>query len=465
MHADGSSGEPVTNGQPANFREQVSFLEARGDLIRVKREVDPRFEVAAIASRMDPGPALLFESVKGYDLPVVIGTDGDRGRIAASLGVSTLQLTERYADSIAHPMPPQYVETGPVKEVIRTTDIDLQAEMPVLTHYEHDGGPYLTTGIVVAEDAEQGIRNVSYHRLQVTGPDEMRGLIVPRHLRRMLEAAESEDRPVPVAIVLGMDSAERLAAATWGSAIPLGFDELSIAGALKGAPEELVPCETVPVHVPAQAEIVLEAEILPGVRLPEGPFAEFTGNYGRRTESPVFRIRAITRRSDALCQCLVAFTSEHHNLLGLPYEPVVLSTLRGLLPYTEAVHITAGGCGKFHAVVRIRKRHEGDGKDAIIAALYAIRDIKLVTVVDDDVDPFNPRDVEWAVATRFRADRDLVLIEGAKGNELDPSTGDRAITAKLGMDATKPLEGAERFERVRVPGAADLDLARYLQAR
>lgn len=450
------------DGLPSNFREQVDFLEARGDLVRIRKTVDPRFEVAAVATRMDPGPALLFEDVAGHDLPVVIGTDGDRQRIASSLGVSTMDLAQHYADAIAHPIAPEFVETGPVKEVVRTTDIDLEAEMPVLTHYERDGGPYLTTGIVVAEDQERGVRNLSYHRLQVTGPDEMRGLLLPRHLRRMLEAAEAQDRPVPVAIVLGMDSAQRLAAATWGSSIPLGFDELGIAGALKGAPERLVRCETVPVHVPADAEIVIEAEIEPGVRLPEGPFAEYTGNYGRETKSPVFRVKAITRRTDALCQSLVAFTSEHHNLLGMPYEPVVLSTLRGMLPDTEAVHITPGGCGKFHAVVRIRKRHQGDGKDAIIAALYAVRDIKHVTVVDDDVDPFNSRDVEWAVATRFRADRDLVVIEGGKGNELDPSVGEDVITAKLGMDATKPLGAAGRFEKVRVPGAADLDLSQYL---
>lgn len=448
---------------PGNFRDQLAFLEEQGDVIRVSKEVDPKFEIAAVATRMDPGPALVFENVKGHDLPVVIGVDGDRGRIAKSLGVTPLELIPRYVEAIEHPIAPEFVETGPVKEVIRTTDVDLGAEIPVLTHYEHDGGPYLTTGIVVAEDPENGIRNLSYHRLQLTGPDELRGLLLPRHLRRMLDEAEKQDRTVPVAIVLGMDSAQRLAAATWGSAIPLGYDELSIAGALKGAPEQLVRCETVPVHVPADAEVVIEAEIEPGVRLPEGPFAEFTGNYGRETKSPVFRIRAITRRADAYCQSLVAFTAEHHNLLGLPYEPVVLATLRGVLPETEAVHITPGGCGKFHAVVRLRKRHEGDGKDAIIAALHAVRDIKFVTVVDDDVDPYNPREVEWAVATRFRADRDLVVIEGAKGNELDPSIGEGAMTSKMGMDATKPLGAGGRFERVKVPGADELDLAEYLR--
>ena len=447
---------------PKNFRELVTFLEARGDLVRVRKEVDPVFEVSAVAKRLDPGPAILFENIKGYDMPMVIGTDGDRRRIAGSIGVSPLALAEHYAEAIANPIPAVVVDDGPVKEVIRTEDIDVIREMPVLTHYEKDGGPYLTTGVVVAEDPERGIRNLSYHRLQVTGPDELRGLIVPRHLRQMVEDAEAEDRPVPVAIVLGLDSAERLAAATWGSAIPLGFDELSIAGALKGQPEEIVRCETVPVHVPAHAEIVIEAEILPHVRKQEGPFAEYTGNYGPIGDREVFKVKAITRRIDPIAQGLVAFTSEHHNLLGLPYEPVVLKTLRGVLPYTEAVHITAGGCGKFHCIVRLRKRHEGDGKDAIIAALHAVRDIKLVVVVDDDVDPFDPKDVEWAIATRFRADQDLVLIAGAKGNELDPSTQGTAITSKMGMDATKPLGEAGRFEKVRVPGIEDIDVSDYI---
>jgi 2,5-furandicarboxylate decarboxylase 1 len=447
---------------PKNFRDLVGFLEARGDLVRVKREVDPVFEVSGVAKKLDPGPAVLFENIKGYDMPMVIGTDGDRRRIAASLGVSTMELTEHYADAVANPLPALVVDDGPVKEVIRTEDLDVMGEMPVLTHYERDGGPYLTTGVVIAEDPERGIRNVSYHRLQVTGPDELRGLIVPRHLREMVQTAEAEDRPVPVAIVLGLDSAERLAAATWGSAIPLGFDELSIAGALKGQPVEIVRCETVPVHVPAQAEIVIEAEILPHVRKREGPFAEFTGNYGPVGDREVFKVKAITRRADPITQGMVAFTSEHHNLLGLPYEPVVLRTLRGVLPYTQAVHITAGGCGKFHCVVRLEKRHEGDGKDAIIAALHAIRDIKQVVVVDDDVDLFDPKDVEWAIATRFRADQDLVLITGAKGNELDPSTEGTAITSKMGLDATKPLGEAGRFEKVQIPGIEGIDVSDYV---
>lgn len=448
---------------PRSFREQLELLEAMGEVRHVTREVDPRFEVAAVVKRADGGPVLVFDDIAGHRMPMAIGIDGDRGRIARCLGASPQELTDRYVDAIANPLAPEIVDTGPVQEIVVQPPFDVRTEMPILTHYELDGGPYLTTGILIAEDPESGMRNMSYHRLQVTGPDELRGLFLPRHLRAMFEAAEARGEAFPMAIVLGMDSAQRLAAATWGAGISLELDELAISGALKGAPEPLVRCQTIPVHVPANAEIVLECALVPGERREEGPFAEFTGNYGPRTAAPVLKVQAITRRADAICQGLVAFTAEHHNLLGMPYEPVVLRTLRDVLPQTVAVSITTGGCGKFHAVVAIRKRHAGDGKDAIIAGLHAVRDIKLVTVVDDDVDPFDPKDVEWAMATRFQADRDLVVLSGAMGNQLDPSTRSAgAITAKMGIDATKPLDGGAGFEKARIPGADTLVLGDYL---
>lgn len=448
---------------PRCFRDQLAMLEEMGEVRHVSRRVSAKFEIAAVAKRLDGGPVVVFDDVAGHDMPVVIGVDGERGRIARSFGETPASLIERYMDAITEPLTPEIVDDGPVREVLVEAPFDLREEMPILTHYELDGGPYVTTGIVIAEDPEQGVRNLSYHRLQVTGPDEMRGFFVPRHLRAMYEAAEAHGEPLPIAVVLGMDSAQRLAAATWGSLIPFGMDELGISGALKGAPEQLVRCATIPVHVPADAEIVLECLLMPNERLEEGPFAEYTGNYGPTTMAPVVKVQAISRRADPLCQALVAFTAEHHHLLGMPFEPVVLKAMRGSLPNTAAVHITNGGCGKFHAVVSIDKQHPGDGKDAIITALHAVRDIKLVTVVDDDVDVFDARDVEWAVSTRFQADRDLIVISGAKGNVLDPSTrATNAVTAKMGIDATKPLDGGRGFEKARIPGVDEIDLADYL---
>ncbi len=441
----------------------MALLEAAGEVRHVSKRVNARFEVSAITKRADPGPALVFDHVDDYTMPVVMGVDGTRSRIARSLGTTPAEFTEKYVGALRDPLACVSVDSGPVKEVVQLGDeVDLLRDLPILTHYEKDGGPYITTGLVVAQDPTGSVRNVSYHRMQVTGPREIHVLLLPRHLRRLFEEAEAADRELPIAIVVGCDSAQRLAAATWGSSIPLGMDEFSISGALKGTPEELVKCETSDVMVPATAEIVIEGVLLPGVREKEGRFAEYTGNYGGETQSPVIRVDAVTRRSDAIYQGLLAFTTEHHHLLGIPYEPVLLEAVRRVLPDTKVVHVTAGGCGKFHVVVQIHKRHECDGRDAVFAALSGIRDIKLVTVVDEDVDPFDAKDVEWAMATRFQADRDLIVVERSWGNQLDPSNNGGRVTSKMGVDATRPLDAGDRYFKAEVPGVADVDLAELL---
>jgi len=446
-----------------DLRTQLKAVEEWGDLVRIRKEVNSRFELPGICKKLEADKAVLFEKVRGHSMPVIVGLDNNRSRIARVLGTDDFGFTPRYLEAIGNPVPPQVVADGPVKEVKITREIDLERMLPVITHYEKDGGPYITAGIVIAEDPKNNIRNISYHRLQITGKDEIRLLIQPRHLWKLYTEKEGENKPLEVAVAIGLDAAIRLAGATWGSLIPLGFDELSIAGALRRKPVEIVRGETVEVMVPARAEIVLEGEILPRLRRTEGPFAEFTGTYGEVWENPVMRIKAITHRQNPIYQDLLTFTPEHHLLLAIPYEPVVYQAVRTYVPGTKAVHVTPSSCGKFHAVICIRKEHPGDGKDAIVAGLYSIRDIKLVTVVDDDVDPYNPREVEWAVATRFQADRDLVVIAGAKGNELDPSCPQMALTAKMGIDATKPLERSERFEKIRIPDLEKIHLQEYLK--
>jgi 2,5-furandicarboxylate decarboxylase 1 len=444
-----------------DFRTQLKAVEEWGEVLHIRREVSPRFELPAICKKMEADKAVFFDKVKGYSIPVVVGLDNNRSRIARVLGTDDFGLTPRYLEAIRNPLPPAVVQDGPVKEVMITKNIDLQGYLPVITHYEKDGGPYITAGVVIAEDKANGIRNISYHRLQITGKDEIRLFIQPRHLWKLYTDKEKENKPLEVAIAVGMDASIRLAGATRGSLIPLGFDELSIAGALRKRAVEIMPCETVDVMVPARAEIIIEGEILPRMRKAEGPFADFTGTYGGVGENPVLRVKAISHRKDPIYQDLLTFTPEHHLLLGIPYEPVVYQAVRTYVPGTIAVHVTPSSCGKFHAVICIKKEHEGDGKDAILAGLYSIRDIKLVTVVDDDVDPYNPREVEWAVATRFQADRDLVVISGAKGNELDPSCPQLALTAKMGIDATKPLARSERFEKIHIPGMEKIKIQDY----
>ncbi len=434
-----------------DLQDQIRLLEARGELLRVSRQVDVRFQLAAISKKLEAGQAVLFENVKDYSIPVVAGTDNSRSRIARALGTDDIHLTAWYLEAIRNPLPPVVVRDAPVKDVKITKDIHLPRQIPVVTHYEKDDGPFITAGIVIAEDKPQRVRNISYHRLQVLGPDEIGIFIQPRHLWRLYSEKEREGKGLEVAVAIGLDTAVRLAGATSGSLIPLGFDEFSIAGALRRKAVEIIPGETVDVMVPARAEIVIEGEILPGRRTVQGPLTNYAGTYGDPWEGPVVKVRAITHRKDPIYQDLLPFTPEHHLLLAIPSEPVLHERVRQRLPGTKAVHITPGGCGRFHAVVAIEKEQEEDGRKAIQAVFEAGPDIKLVTVVDEDVNPYNPREVEWAVATRFQADRDLIVVSGAQGNELDPSSSPPGVTAKMGLDATAKLNSSAKAEKVRIP--------------
>ncbi|HTT94240.1 MAG TPA: UbiD family decarboxylase [Solirubrobacterales bacterium] len=444
-----------------DLRDELDRLDRAARLARVRAPLDPRFEIAALARRLDRGPAVLCENVVGHDIPVVACTQATRADIALSMGVSAAELGDHIGRALEHPLAPEPVADGPVKERIESVT-DLARQLPILTHHEHDAGPYITSGVVFAEDPDAGVRNLSYHRIQVGRGADSRMCIVQRHLHRLVTAAERRDEALPIAVVLGLDGPTRLAAATTGSAIPFGYDELALAGALKGAPEPIVACETIPVRVPARAEIVIEGHVLPGVREREGPFAEFDGGY-ERSDGFVFRATTLSMRAAPIYQGLVSGAREQLNIMGLAYEPLLLAAIRGSVPGARAVHVTPGGLRKFHVVVSIAGAHPGDGKDAIVAAFAAHRDVKHVVVVDDDVDVFDLDAVETAIATRFQADRDLVVIAGGRGNDVDKSIGGDGRTARMGLDATAGAGDAPA--RAVIPGQATLDLAALLGDR
>lgn len=448
-----------------SLRAQIKLLDSAGELLRVHERIGSRFEAAAIAQRISRagGPAVMFENVDDLGIPVVLGTDATRERVALSLGAAPREVIDVFARALDQPIAPVVVESGPVQEVVRTGgQVDLR-RLPILTHFENDAGPYITSGMVVAEDPESGIRNVSYHRMQVVGRDELRVVIVPRHLYAIQEKFERTGRALPVAVVVGADSAVRLAAGTSGSAVPLGFDEFGISGGLRGNPEHLVRCVSNGVHVPANAELVIEGEILAGVRRSEGPFAEFAGFYKPASDRHVLSVTAITHRADPIYQGLISGSEEQLLLMGLPNEPAMMRSIRGGVPGALSIHVTSGGLFKFHVILSIEKRHEGDGKDAIIAAFAAHRDVKMVTVVDADVDPFDLHAVERAVATWFQADRDMVIVSGGKANPVERQQGPGGTTSRLGMDATASLiPSGDMITRARIPGADELDLSRFL---
>lgn len=443
-----------------SLRSWVRHLDAAGYLACANPGVSLEHALAAIASRLDGGKAVLFPSPGGHDMPVVSGVVGRREWIADAVGVSQTGLLDRFMDASNNPLPNAEVTNAPVHAEV-TTDVDLTRLLPVPTHAEKDSGPYISAGLLIARNPVTGAQNVSINRLQVSGPDRLGVLILPRHAHHYLTPVEARGEDFPVAIVIGVDPLTLLASQ---AIAPLDQDELEIAGALHGRPLEVVRCTTSDLRVPAHAEIVLEGRVLAGVREPEGPFGEFPKYYGARTDKHVIQIDAVTMRRNPLYHTILGGGLEHLLLGSIPREATILAHLRRTFTSVLDVHLSLGGVGRYHLYVKIAKRQRGEAKNIIMGAFSAHYDVKHVTVVDDDVDVHDPEMVEWALATRFQADRDLIVVPNAQGSKLDPSNDD-GFGAKMGMDATKPL-GADPFTylKTRIPGEDEVDLDAALAA-
>ncbi len=450
----------MTNERAAiGLRAELKRLEANGQLLRISQEVSPLFEACAYSAKSGSDRAVLFERIAGSEHAVAMNNTVSREVIATSLGIRPEAMAERYLEALSHPVAPiiREASAGPA-EVQEITfvgeEIDLTTQLPILTHHEHDAGPYITSGVVIGE--HEGTRNLSYHRMQVRSPRETGIVIVQRHLHRMLEAADAENRPLPVAIAIGLDAGMYLAAATSGSAAPYGFDELGIVGALRGGPVELVPGLTIPIGVPGCAEIIIEGHILPNTWEHEGPFAEFDGNYEDGPER-VFRASALTMRKNAIYHGLRSGSVSQLNIMGLPNEAVILRAVRAVVPTVRSVHVTLGGLRKFHAIISLEKRIEGDAADAIVAAFAGHRDLKQVTIVDHDIDVFDAFAVERSVAINFQAHRGLHVFHRGRGNPVDRSLASDGTTSRIGIDATRPC-GEEAAVPALIPGVEHVSI-------
>jgi 2,5-furandicarboxylate decarboxylase 1 len=387
-------------------------------------------------------------------MPVISGLVSDRQWIAEAMGVEPAEVLARFQDAALNPLPWQEITNAPVQEVVHR-DVDLGRLLPLPTHNEHDNGAYITAGLLIARNPSTGVQNVSIHRLQLSGPNRLGALLLPRHTSMFYDIAERAGQPLDVAIVIGVDPLTLLSSQ---AIAPLDFDELTIAGALHRAPLRVVKCVTSDVRVPADAEIVVEGRLLPRVREMEGPFGEFPQYYGEAAKRHVIDVTAVTQRKDAMFHTIVGGGLEHLLLGGIPREATLLAHLRRSFPNVRDVHLARGGVCRYHLYVQIAKRQEGEAKNVMMGAFAGHYDVKHVIVVDEDVDIHNPAEVEWAVATRFQADRDLVIVPESQGSKLDPSTRD-GVGAKMGLDATKPLDADEMsFKRIRVPGEEDVDL-------
>ncbi|MDB5840894.1 MAG: UbiD family decarboxylase [Herminiimonas sp.] len=465
------------SGAFRDLRQWLTHLTSTGRLAVIRDNVQLKHQLAAIAKRLDGRQAVFFPKPGGHAIPVISGFMSRRAWIAEAMAVKESELLSSFRRAAENPIPWHEVpgSEAACQQVVHH-DIDLQAALPIPTHSEFDSGPYITAGLVIARNPVTGIQNVSINRIQVNAKDRMAILILPRHLHAFYQEAEAHGQPLHVAVVIGADPLTLLASQ---AITPIDHDELEIAGALHGAPLAVVKCLTSEVRVPANAEIVIEGRLLPGVREPEGPFGEFPKYYSAKENREVIAVDAITHRTSPIFHTIVPAEMEHLLLGSIPREATLLSHLQRSFSGVLDVHLSMGGVGRYHLHVKFRKRREGEAKNLILCAFGAHYDIKQVTVVDEDVDVHDPEQVEWAVATRFQADRDLIVISGAQGSVLDPSTtvgnepanGEapaaylQGISAKMGLDATKPMSyQGHVFTKVRVPGEDTVDLEAEIMA-
>ncbi|MEA2983477.1 MAG: 2,5-furandicarboxylate decarboxylase 1 [Alphaproteobacteria bacterium] len=447
------------------LRDWLDRLAARERLAVLKPNIGLKFELAAYAKRLDGLRATMFpkplgDSSGGHPIPVVSGLVSDRGWMAEAMGVEPAEMLAAFQQAASHPIPWQEVTSAPAQAVVHRAPLNLAKILPLPTHNEHDGGPYIAAGIMIVRNPRTGKQNVSIHRCQLTGPNRLGVLVLPRHTFTFHRMAEEAGQPLDAAIVVGVDPLTLLASQ---AIVPIDHDELEIAGALQRRPLPVVKCLTSDIRVPAEAEIVIEGRFLPGVREPEGPFGEFPQYYGERANREVMEVVAVTHRTDAIFHTVVGGGLEHQLLGAIPKEATLLTHLRRNFPNVLDVHLSPGGVMRFHLYVKLKKNQEGQGKNVILGAFAGSFDLKHVIVVDEDVDIHNPTEVEWAVATRFQADRDLVIVPESQGSKLDPSNRD-GVGAKMGIDATKPLAAPEMtFKRIHVPGEEAIDVAEVLK--
>lgn len=420
-----------------SFRE---LLDESGETIIVKGRISRELELTKILFKEKTKP-VLFENLDGHR--AVGNLWSTRDRIARAMATDPKELTTKMMQAMDSPSAPQEIDSAPFDKNI-LTDFDLR-ESAIPKFYATDGGRFVTAGVVVAE--HDGIRNVSFHRMMLIGENKFAMRVVPRHLYALHRRALAKGEDLKIAVAVGLCPSIMLSAAT---NLEFGKDELTVANSLR----QLCLGEPVNVRkirngllVPAFAEYIFEGRVTKETH-DEGPFVDITGTVDPIRKQPVVEIDRIYHRDDPIFQIILPGADEHYLMMGMPREPVIQRTVGLAVPEVHAVRLTEGGCCWLHGVISITKQKEGDGVNAIMAALGAHPSMKMVTIVDNDIDVFEDREVEWAVATRFQGHKGLVVIENARGSSLDPSADE--TTTKVGIDATKPI-GGEGFDRVK-PG-------------
>ena len=447
----------------ADLSNCISYLDKAGCLVRVKSAVSAKYELAGIAKRFEGKKCVLFERVKGSKYPVFIGMLWNRDIVGKLFGMSKEKIPFEIAKAIGDwrknkdRLPSPVLKKGPANEVIKS-EVNL-FKLPIPIHALKDGGRYFDSSVLVVKNPETGIPNTSIHRLMVTKKDRLTFLIDPdRHLGAYLEIAEKRNKPLQLTINNGVGIAPWLV-----STLPKqGDGKYEIANHILRKPIRLMKAQIVDAPAYADAQFVIEAEILPNKREMEGPFAEVTGYYASREKRWVMRVLAITHRENPVYHSLLS-GQEVWNAVGFTAEAKIFATVRKKIPQLKAVYLDYGGCGFYGAVIQVDKNKSGVAKNAIKETFNVFQSLQRVVAVDTDVNLYDPNDVNWAITTRFNPDSDLVILKNQIGHILNPMVkidpdGKGGTVTKMGLDATAPYPKTKMFERVKF---MDVNLNRY----
>lgn len=440
-----------------DLRSFIEFLKDKHpeEVVTIEGSVDADYEITAITKELEKrtNPVVIFPEVKGYPFPVVANVLGSRKRIALAIGSTLEDFYETWNRKIENLLKPKLVQSGPVKDVVYTKDqVDLTS-LPIHRYFEQDAGKYITNALMVVKDPETGIRNLAYSRSQLTDKTTLRNSMHSRgHLWMIFGKAERMNKNLEVAIVIGAHPTISLGAAT--RFVPLGLDEYEIGGALLGKPVELVKCETIDVEVPANAEIVIEGEMLANVREDEGPFGEYTGYASGRSTRNVIKVKAITHRKDAYYQDITAGnSSEHLLLMGVPKQAIVFQRIKQIIPNVKQMSWPVSGVG-FACFIQLAEPVD-DGQPNLAGTLLLGLDsyVKIVVVVDDDINIFDIDEVLWAISTRIDPNVDINILKNIFCNRLDPSATEMGTIGKIIIDATKKKGG--QYNRLTIPAGIE----------
>jgi len=441
-----------------DLRNYISLIKKSGDLKTIKSPVSTKYEIAGITAKVDGSFAVLFENIKESQFNLVSNLVGTRKRFSQAVGSTENTIHEKVVSSIKKAKKPKVIPSGNFMEN-KSKNLSI---LPIVTHFEKESGPFITSSIVYVKNPESGKQNSSFHRMMPIDDNHFSiRMVEGRHLHRCFTFAKEHGEDLKVAITIGVHPAISIASAyqaEWGK------NEIDIANSLLGGKLTLSPLPFTGLNVPSGTEIVMEGRILQDKTYPEW-MVEMLQTYDHKRRQPVFELENLYFRNKAIFHDILAGYSEHRLLMGMPIESKLNGELKKAYPQTRQVSMTNGGCNWLHAVVQIKKKNDSEPKKIIKKTFEFHRSLKQVTVVDEDIDPNNAEAVEYALATRFQADKNLIILTKVRGSSLDPSSDQTKLqTAKMGIDATRPLsKRKEGFEIAKIPNIDKIKIEKYFK--